>query len=166
MTIVQIHDFVSDQSDACINHYTRWAPRVRVWRGPWSVRIETRDGERELAPIEGLTLTDALEELGIVLRHIAGVIVEIRSGNAVRARLEVPGDWEGENRARAWAGRWSVRIETRDGERELAPIEGLTLAEALDELGIVLRQLADVSVEIGCGRPALPARARLEVHDL
>jgi len=168
MTIVQIHDFVSDQSDACINHYTRWAPRVRVWRGPWSVRIETRDGERELAPIEGLTLTDALEELGIVLRHIAGVIVEIRSGNAVRARLEVPGDWEGENRARAWGGRWSVRIETRDGEREPVVVRDsagcrLTLADALDQLGIALRQLDDVSVEIGCG---LAVPARLEVHDL
>ena len=85
----------------------------------------------------------------------------------MRATLEVPGDWEGENRARAWCGRWSVRIGTRDSERELAPIEGLSLARALDEeLRIVLRQLADVSVEIGCGLPALPSRARLEVHDL
>ena len=65
------------------------------------MRIETRDG-RELAPIEGLDLTNALDELGIVLRHLAGVIVEIRCGNAVRATLEVPGEWEGENRARAW----------------------------------------------------------------
>ena len=70
------------------------------------------------------------------------------------------------NTARAWRAPWSVRIETRDGERMAARpylIEGLTLAEALDELGIVLRRRADASVEIGCGNAV---RARLEVHPL
>ena len=127
------------------------------------MRVGTRDGERELAPIEGLDLTDALGELGIVLRHLADVSVEIRCGDAVRARLEVPGDWEGENRARRVA-RTLVRAHRNQGWRAgVGADRGPTLADALDELGIALRYLADVSVEIGCGHAV---RARLEVHDL